>query len=664
MEDFKNIFGEYPKTVGSWVIDIVSLRYFKEKYNVRACVICRDQIGTDGFTLNGGYYNQGYYPSIYNEFIPAQTVANMLDMPIFRMLGPDPIYAFEDGIRKSVIGVYTLEPAATIAQDSKWVRWIFERLTEEKDIGFSFAQVGQENTFLWNTMCKGFDAQMPVIEELKQSGKIKVMNIVELSEWFRYRYRLTPVTSYSATQDWCEEDLKTFWYNSRFYRVSFLFDNNELFIRDLNLFNELYESRYYDKTLKEAESVFDALPLVKPHEWSTEHKRNKIEFLNSKTGQVLKWNMVKFDCDEKSRYRVDVLNDDGKIKIVCSENKIELCGDFNFEININTLPVFKCFEKDKIKCEHNGFEYYAKIISGEFVKFENGYKIMSQNFKIEIDFSMDKFEKEEEFFTEEYLENKDDLYDYKSLENTKSKILKRAYKPVIKPQSSVIDIGEKVSFKIENLNNEGNIYYTLDGSEPNELFKVYNGEFEIVGECIVKAICIADRFKNSEVCESQIYESIKIDSIKGSTKPVDRVLYNKRGLDGFIDRELGSIHYNDGNWIGYHDDIDITVKLEKKTLIKKIGLRFLQDTRAWIYYPKNIKFEVSDDGLIFKAIKTYNLDNILEWSEIGIENVFAEFNEECKYIRVVCENKKVGPQDSIMPNEGPIYIFVDQVIIN
>ena len=31
MEDFKSIFGYYPKTVGSWVIDIVTLKHFKDK---------------------------------------------------------------------------------------------------------------------------------------------------------------------------------------------------------------------------------------------------------------------------------------------------------------------------------------------------------------------------------------------------------------------------------------------------------------------------------------------------------------------------------------------------------------------------------------------------------------------------------------------------------
>lgn len=155
MEDFKSIFGYYPKTVGSWVIDIVTLKHFKDKYQIEGAAICRDQIGTDGFTLSGGYYNQAYYPSLFNEFMPAQTKEHQLDLPIFRLLGADPIYAFEDGIRKSVCGVYTLEPAATIAQNRDWVEWFFQRQVMESTIGFSYVQTGQENTFLRDTMSKG-----------------------------------------------------------------------------------------------------------------------------------------------------------------------------------------------------------------------------------------------------------------------------------------------------------------------------------------------------------------------------------------------------------------------------------------------------------------------------------------------------------------------------
>src|ERR1035441_8369248 len=58
MADFKGIFGYYPRTAGSWFIDEVTLAYMAEHYGIVASCNCKDQVGTDGYTLWGGYWNQ------------------------------------------------------------------------------------------------------------------------------------------------------------------------------------------------------------------------------------------------------------------------------------------------------------------------------------------------------------------------------------------------------------------------------------------------------------------------------------------------------------------------------------------------------------------------------------------------------------------------------
>ena len=59
-EDFKKCFGYYPKSFGSWAFDAHTLNYANEKYGLDAACNCKDQWGTDGYTLWGGYYNQAY----------------------------------------------------------------------------------------------------------------------------------------------------------------------------------------------------------------------------------------------------------------------------------------------------------------------------------------------------------------------------------------------------------------------------------------------------------------------------------------------------------------------------------------------------------------------------------------------------------------------------
>ena len=119
MKKYHNVFGCYPKSFGSWLIDAYTLRYMHEAYGVNASCNCRDQWGTDGYTLWGGYYGNAYYPSKSNVLCPADKAENQIDVPIFRMLGSDPIYQYDIGLASDengalmpleCQGVATLEP--------------------------------------------------------------------------------------------------------------------------------------------------------------------------------------------------------------------------------------------------------------------------------------------------------------------------------------------------------------------------------------------------------------------------------------------------------------------------------------------------------------------------------------------------------------------------
>ncbi|MGL4572438.1 MAG: chitobiase/beta-hexosaminidase C-terminal domain-containing protein [Clostridium sp.] len=677
MADFKEVFGYYPKSVGSWVMDIITFTHFREKYGVVCGALCRDQIGTDGFTLWGGYFNQGYYPSKINEYMPAQREEMQLDLPIFKLLGPDPIYAFEDGLRKSVEGVHTLEPACVIGQTEEWVKWLFDRFLEESVLGFSHVQVGQENTFLWNTMYKGYELQIPYVAKLAKEGKVRVETLEETGTWYKNKYKLTPPTTFTASEDWNkEENLKTTWYNSRFYRTSFLMEKGKLSIRDLHLFNENYKSRYYDETLESSESIFDALPILNAHKFSTDAFRASIDFVKvdeyiRKTylsGEEVKFigdgeksYKVKWNCNSKESVCVD-LNEDN-MKIVMSG------GNLNKEklaLHINTLPVLKDINNTTLICEHNGFKYKVFLKKGKFKLCEDGtIFIISENNIIEILFNNEE-EKEFGFYKDSYLENKDIIDNYipkYKRGNGLSKVKPRAFKPKIIPNVLLKEKFEDGTFKIENSYDNGIVHYTLDGSEPLESSPVYKDEIVLKGKATIKARAFKSGFKASEIVEGYLYETIKIKDIKSITNPVQMKKYNKKGAYDLIDGVKGSKDYTDGAWLGFHEDMDVIVDLGEVREINEVTVGFLQDTRAWIYYPKYVKFMISLNGDTFKEIKEIDCDKSIKREEVCVENIFSKCEGKARYIRVFAKNQDNCPDWSIMAGEGPAFMFVDQVTI-
>lgn len=269
MNDFRKIFGYYPKSVASWFIDAYSLNYMYEKYHIVASANCKDQYGTDGYTLWGGYWNQAYYPSKINSYMPAQHENAQIPVPVFRMLGSDPIRQYDLGLGHQRQGVVTLEPVYKFGGgDSAWVNWFLGSFVNEPSVGFNYTQAGQENSFTWDAMAKGLEIQLPLLARLRNEKKIRIETLEASGRWFRKNYKVTPATSFSVSKDLSGSDLKTTWFNSRFYRVNLLWENNRLRIRDIHLFNEKLPSVYETQRATSNECSFFTLPVVDGYLWS------------------------------------------------------------------------------------------------------------------------------------------------------------------------------------------------------------------------------------------------------------------------------------------------------------------------------------------------------------------------------------------------------------
>jgi hypothetical protein len=219
---------------------------------------CKDQVGTDGYTLWGGYWNQAYYPSRLNAYMPAQTRAAQIDVPIFRMLGSDPIYQYGNSP-----GMFTLEPVyPTAGGSADWVGWFMNNLITQPSLAFGYTQAGQENSFGWDAMQKGLTLQVALLAQEAKAGEIQVETLAQAGEWFRHHYALTPATSVVALDDWRNENRKSVWYDSRFYRLNLLWENGTFGIRDLHCFDEKVVSANHDSALLEKSLSCETLPIM------------------------------------------------------------------------------------------------------------------------------------------------------------------------------------------------------------------------------------------------------------------------------------------------------------------------------------------------------------------------------------------------------------------
>jgi hypothetical protein len=389
MADFKKIFGYYPKSVACWFIDAHSLNYLYQKYHIVASANCKDQYGTDGYTLWGGYWNQAYYPSIQNAYMPAQHADKQIPVPVFRMLGSDPIRQYDDALQQKRQGVVSLEPVYPKAGgDSVWVDWFFKQFTDMPVLGFAYTQAGQENSFTWNQMQKGLALQFPLIKKLRDAGKLKVETLAASGKWFTEHYPVTPASSVVAFEDLPGGTKKTVWYNNRFYRANLLWDSTSLRFRDIHLFNENLVSAYKNKPVVGNECHYFTLPVVDGYVWSSKKKLAGLTFKTLVNGQMdyLKGGQPYVVSSDKDQLKIawPVLNADGVIYIQFTEQAISIYSEkvpelpWLLELSVADgvqLP-FQQIGSRSIKAVFEKMHYGVNAVKGHFIPGSNNAFIL------------------------------------------------------------------------------------------------------------------------------------------------------------------------------------------------------------------------------------------------------------------------------------------------
>jgi hypothetical protein len=399
MEKFKSVFGKYPASVGSWFIDAHTLGYMYDKYKIVTSCNCKDQVGTDGYTLWGGYWNQAYYPSRKNAYMPAQTEAGQIPVPIFRMLGSDPIYQYEAGIGGRAQHVISLEPVyqghGGGGGERSWVEWFFRTMFDEPCLAFNYVQAGQENSFTWAQMQKGLEIQIPLLDSLQKQGKVRIETLETSGRRFRKNYPLTPATAVTALTDYRNQDNKTVWYNSRFYRANLMWEGDAFRFRDIHLFDERMESDYLTRAGTSTQCVYTTLPFVDGFFWSSRDKKAGLRLtdkdgnhptVNAPVVSELPDNVlqVEFSTASKQIFRIVFYED--CFEIVCTK------GAADWFLELETIPnaelPFRSVESNQIKASWNGFDYSIIFEKGVVEKTDNSvFRIKPSKNKIVVNCS-------------------------------------------------------------------------------------------------------------------------------------------------------------------------------------------------------------------------------------------------------------------------------------
>lgn len=205
------------------------------------------------------------------------------------------------------------------------------------------------------------------------------------------------------------------------------------------------------------------------------------------------------------------------------------------------------------------------------------------------------------------------------------------------------------------------IYYTLDGTEPTESSLLYTKPIDVDRNMQIKAIAVKEGLGKSFVVSSQfnkVPEGLKVKLISHYSPQ-----YSAGGPEALIDGVRGASNWRVGNWQGYQaQDFEAILDLGSIRKINKVGAGFLQDAQAWIWFPKELSFEISADGKNYSKLGMVKSPLGEKEMQVQTKDMEVSTSAECRYIKVKALNFGKVPAWHEGAG-GDAWIFIDEIYV-
>ncbi len=223
---------------------------------------------------------------------------------------------------------------------------------------------------------------------------------------------------------------------------------------------------------------------------------------------------------------------------------------------------------------------------------------------------------------------------------------------------------DQVEVKLITTVDEAKIYYTLDGSAPGLSSNLYEGPITISQSCDLKAIATKQGWSDSEVASTSFLQVTHVlNDLKLKHPPADQ--YAAEGVGTLADGLKGSIDFRDGKWLGFSKvDLVADIDLGEITQPKQIVVSCLENLGDYIFYPKEIAIEVSNDGFNYQTANRQSNTVPSNYRAPGLKSFIINLQgQSTRYIRVKAVNVGVCPPWHAGAG-AEAWLFVDEIVVN
>ena len=231
--------------------------------------------------------------------------------------------------------------------------------------------------------------------------------------------------------------------------------------------------------------------------------------------------------------------------------------------------------------------------------------------------------------------------------------------PVISARKQTFE--DSLLIIIQPLQKNEEVFYTTDRNDKLARFSKYTKPFYIQHSTQITAYAVDANKSYSTYTTGLFHQKENHWTVKLNCHYSKQ--YTAGGDDGIIDGLYGNTNWRKGNWQGFQaEDFDAIIDLKEEKTIEHLGANYLQDTRAWIVFPKNVEFYISENGTDFTSVG--KVENNIPVNDLTPQtksfNVTLTQKPKARFIKVHAETFGKLPEWH-QGAGGEAHIFVDEV---
>jgi len=208
------------------------------------------------------------------------------------------------------------------------------------------------------------------------------------------------------------------------------------------------------------------------------------------------------------------------------------------------------------------------------------------------------------------------------------------------------------------------LWFTLDGSVPaTGSAKKYERPFVVRETTDIACVAIRDGHVSPVVhAEAHRTDSDLSITVNNPINPQ----YLAGGPGALVDGVTGGPDFTTGRWQGYEGcALDVVVDLGHVARVRGVNIGFLQDANSYIFYPPEVRFEISSDGTSYRPIETVQSPATpRDPTQTTVTRIATRVAAEGRYLRIHASNPGLTLAWGSATDMIKTFLFCDEIQID